>query len=126
VQVDQAAGVLLGLRAADPIVAHLDGAPVVLAGHAHPGRAGAGLAVLVGVSTFLLISLGQSSDVGVAAITVGAVMVIAALGPHDPWKQPLIGAVATAVGIAVGVAASLLANSELIDGLRRQPAARNG
>jgi uncharacterized membrane protein YccC len=85
-----------------------------------------GLAVLVGVSTFLLISLGQSSDVGVAAITVGAVMVIAALGPHDPWKQPLIGAVATAVGIAVGVAASLLANSELIDGLRRQPAARNG
>ena len=41
-------------------------------------------------------------------------------------EQPLIGAVATAVGIAVGVAASLLANSELIDGLRRQPAARNG
>src|SRR5215813_13068390 len=85
-----------------------------------------GMALLIAVSTFLLIALGQSGDVGVAAITIGAVMVIAALGPHDPWKQPLIGAVSTAVGIAIGVAASLLANSELIDGLRRQPAARNG
>jgi uncharacterized membrane protein YccC len=75
-----------------------------------------GLPVLVGLSTFLLISLGQSGDVGVAAITIGAVMVISALGPHDPWKQPLIGAVATAVGIAVGVAASWLANGNLVDG----------
>jgi uncharacterized membrane protein YccC len=69
-----------------------------------------GLAALVAVSTLLLTSRGQSGDVGVAAITTGAVMVIAALGPNDPWKQPLIGAVATAVGIAIGVAASSLSN----------------
>ena len=85
-----------------------------------------GLAALIAVSTLLLTSLGQSADVGVAAITIGAVMVIAALGPHDAWKQPLMGAVATAVGIAIGLAASSLANGNVVDGLRRQPAVRRG
>jgi uncharacterized membrane protein YccC len=80
-----------------------------------------GLALLIGVSTLLLIALGQSGDVGVAAITIGALMVIAALGPHDPWKQPLIGAVSTAVGIAIGFAASWFANVKLGNGLRREP-----
>ena len=80
-----------------------------------------GMALLIGVSTLLLISLGQTGDVGVAAITIGAVMVIAALGPHDPWKQPLIGAVTTAVGIAIGFAASWFANVKLANDLRRKP-----
>lgn len=35
-----------------------------------------GLAALIALSTLLLTSLGQSDDVGVAAITTGAVMVI--------------------------------------------------
>jgi len=76
-----------------------------------------GMALMIAVSTLLLIALGQSGDVGVSAITIGAVMVIAALGPHDPWKQPLIGAVATAVGIAIGFAASWFANVKLGSGL---------
>jgi uncharacterized membrane protein YccC len=80
-----------------------------------------GMALLIGISTFLLIALGQSGDVAVAAITIGAVMVIAALGPHDPWKQPLIGTVATTVGIAIGLAATWLANVKLVNGLRREP-----
>jgi uncharacterized membrane protein YccC len=83
-----------------------------------------GLALLIAASTLLLVSVGQAGDVGVAAITIAAVMVIAALGPHDPWKQPLIGAMGTAVGIAIGLAASWLANGSLLDGLRRQIAAR--
>ena len=48
-------------------------------------------------------------------------MVIAALGPHHAWQKPLIGAVGTAVGIAIGLAASWLANAKLVDGLRRKP-----
>lgn len=80
-----------------------------------------GLAALIAVSTLLLTSLGQSGDVGVAAITIGAVMVIAALGPHHAWQKPLIGVVGTAVGIAIGLAASWLANGKLIDGLGRKP-----
>ena len=80
-----------------------------------------GMALMIAVSTLLLLALGQSGDVGVSAITIGAVMVIAALGPHEPWKQPLIGAVATAVGIAIGFAASWFANVKLLNGLRREP-----
>ena len=85
-----------------------------------------GLAALIAVCTLLLISLGQSDDVGVAAITTGAVMVIAALGPHHAWQKPLIGVVGTAVGIAIGLAASWVANSNVVDGLGRRPAARGG
>jgi hypothetical protein len=79
------------------------------------------LAALIAVGTLVLTILGHEDDVAVAAITSSAVMVIAALGPHHAWQQPLIGAAATAVGIAFGVTASRLANAKLADGLRRQP-----
>jgi uncharacterized membrane protein YccC len=85
-----------------------------------------GLAALIAVCALALTWLGQSDDIGVAAITTGAVMVIAALGPHDPWKQPLIGAVATTVGIAIGLAASWVANRNIVDVVGRRPAARGG
>jgi uncharacterized membrane protein YccC len=84
-----------------------------------------GLAALLATSTLLLTTLGQSSDVGVAAITTSAVMVIAELGPDDPWKQPLIGAAATAVGIAIGIAVSVLADNKLFDRVRRHAARRD-
>jgi hypothetical protein len=80
-----------------------------------------GLAALIAVGTLALTVLGQAADIAVAAITTAAVMVIAALGSHDAWQQPLIGAANTAVGIAIGVTASLLANGKLVDGLRRKP-----
>src|SRR5262249_3004986 len=86
-----------------------------------------GMAVLIGLSTLVLTSLGQAGDVGVAAITTAAVMVIAALGPHHAWQKPLIGVAGTAVGIAVGLAAAWLADGKLVDSLRpirgRSPAA---
>jgi hypothetical protein len=47
-----------------------------------------GLAALIAVDTLVLISLGQAGDVGVAAITTAAVMVIAALGPRHAWQKP--------------------------------------
>jgi hypothetical protein len=67
-----------------------------------------GLAALIAVGAFVLISLGQSGDVGVAAITTAVVMVTAALSAHSPWRQPLIGAIGTAVGVAIGLGASWL------------------
>jgi uncharacterized membrane protein len=73
-----------------------------------------------------LISVGKTGDVPVGAITTGAVMVIASLSPHQPWHQPLIGAAATAVGIAIGLAASWLANGNLVDGLPSRPEGRGG
>jgi uncharacterized membrane protein len=49
-------------------------------------------------------------------------MIIAALSPHDPWRQPLIAAVATAVGIALGLGASWLANRlTMRSGIRPTP-----
>jgi fusaric acid resistance family protein len=80
-----------------------------------------GMAALIAVGTFVLTSAGQSRDVGVGAITTAAVMVIASLSPHHPWQQPLIGAAGTAIGIAIGLAASWLADDDLVPGLRREP-----
>jgi len=85
-----------------------------------------GLAALIAVDTLVLISLGQAGDVGVAAITTAAVMVIAALGPRHAWQKPLLGIVGTLVGIAIGLAASSLADGNLVGGPRRQPAAQDG
>jgi hypothetical protein len=82
-----------------------------------------GLAVLIGVVALVLTTLGLEGDVGVAAITTAAVMIISALDPHHAWKQPLIGAAGTAVGIAVGLAAAT-AEISLAPGRRAAARAR--
>jgi uncharacterized membrane protein YccC len=68
-----------------------------------------GLAVLIGLGTFLLMAIGHDELVITAAITTAVVMVVAAVSPHDAWQQPILRGVDTAVGIAVGVAASSIA-----------------
>jgi uncharacterized membrane protein YccC len=68
-----------------------------------------GLAVLLGVGTLVLAAIGRSGDTPVAGITTAVVMVAAAVNPRAAWQQPLLRAVDTAVGIAVGLTASWLA-----------------
>ena len=68
-----------------------------------------GLAVVIGLGTFLLIAVGRDGDVGIAAITTSVVMVAAALNPHAAWQQPILRLADTAIGIAVGLGASWLA-----------------
>jgi uncharacterized membrane protein YccC len=68
-----------------------------------------GLAVLIGLGTFLLMAVGHDELVTTAAITTAVVMVVAAVSPHDAWQQPILRGIDTAVGIAVGVAASSIA-----------------
>jgi uncharacterized membrane protein YccC len=65
-----------------------------------------GLAVLIGVGTFLLMAVGREEDVITAGITTTVVLVAAALSPHDAWEQPILRLADTAVGIAVGVGAA--------------------
>jgi uncharacterized membrane protein YccC len=36
-------------------------------------------------------------------------VIIAAISPHDPWEQPILRAIDTGVGIAVGLAPSSVA-----------------
>ena len=68
-----------------------------------------GLAVLIGLTTFLLTLIGRAGDVVTAAVTVAVVLVVAAISPDHAWEQPILRAVDTGVGIAVGLAASALA-----------------
>jgi uncharacterized membrane protein YccC len=69
-----------------------------------------GLAILIGLGTFLLMAVGRDDLVITAGITTAVVMVVAAVSPQDAWQQPILRAVDTAVGIAVGVAAVSIAS----------------
>lgn len=68
-----------------------------------------GLAVVIGLGTFLVMAVGHDELVITAAITTAVVLVVAAVSPHDAWQQPIARGVDTVVGIAVGVAASSIA-----------------
>jgi uncharacterized membrane protein YccC len=68
-----------------------------------------GLAVLIGAGTAILMLLGRDGDVVTTGITTAVVLVVAALAPTDAWEQPILRAVDTAAGIAVGLAAVWLA-----------------
>src|SRR5262249_2758093 len=64
------------------------------------------MAVLIGVGALTLTAMGRPGDAPVASITTAVVMASAAVSPHAAWQQPLLRAGDTAVGIAVGLAAS--------------------
>jgi uncharacterized membrane protein YccC len=85
-----------------------------------------GLAVLIGLGTFVLMTVGRDDDVVTAGITTAVVMVVAAISPQNAWEQPILRLVDTAIGIAVAVAASVIAYRIAIrlDGPRalREPA----
>jgi uncharacterized membrane protein YccC len=68
-----------------------------------------GLAVMIGLGTFLPMAVGHDELVTTAGITTAVLMVVAAVSPHDAWQQPILRGVDTAVGTAVGVAASSIA-----------------
>jgi uncharacterized membrane protein YccC len=77
-----------------------------------------GLAALIGLSTFLLMAAGQADDVITAAITTTVVIIVAAVSPHDAWQQPILRAIDTGVGIAVGLSASAI-GARLAEARRR-------
>ena len=49
-----------------------------------------GLAVLIGLGTFLVMAVGRDELVVTAGITTAVVMVVAAVSPHDAWQQPIL------------------------------------
>jgi uncharacterized membrane protein YgaE (UPF0421/DUF939 family) len=64
----------------------------------------AGLAVLLGIGTVIMMRLGRRDDIVTTGITTTVVMVVAAMSPQDAWHQPLLRLVDTVVGVAVGIA----------------------
>jgi len=65
-----------------------------------------GMAFLSGAGAVAVTLMGRPDDTISTAITTAAIMVVAAIDPHDAWRQPILRRVDTAVGVAVGVAAS--------------------
>lgn len=67
-----------------------------------------GMIALIWVSTIILAFLGRYDDIVTTAITTSVIFVVVALSPGPAWMQPVLRLVDTAVGIAIGMLASLL------------------
>ncbi|NEU95252.1 FUSC family protein [Bradyrhizobium uaiense] len=63
-----------------------------------------GIAVLVAIGAVIMILLHRRGDIITTGITTVVVMVVAAIDPHDSWRQPLLRLADTVVGISIGVA----------------------
>jgi uncharacterized membrane protein YccC len=68
------------------------------------------MAAMIGVSAILLPILHRPDDAMTTGITIAVVMVVAALNPHDAWREPVLRLLDTALGVAVGFAAAWLDN----------------
>ena len=64
---------------------------------------GLGMAVVIGLGTFVLIALGQRAGIVTAGITTTVVLVVAGMNPDEAWRQPILRLFDSVVGIAVGV-----------------------
>lgn len=82
-----------------------------------------GLAILIGIGTLLLMLIGRHDDIVTSGITTAVVMVVAAVSPHHAWEQPILRLFDTAIGIAVGLAASTIATRLTLTRSRRHGAA---
>jgi uncharacterized membrane protein YccC len=66
------------------------------------------MAALIGLSALAITLIGRPGDALTAAITTAVVMGVAALSPHDAWRQPILRFADTVIGVAVGVATAWL------------------
>jgi uncharacterized membrane protein YccC len=64
------------------------------------------LALLVGLSALAVMLIGRPGDAVTAGVTTAVILVVAAISPHDAWRQPILRLADTVVGVAVGVAAA--------------------
>jgi uncharacterized membrane protein YccC len=81
------------------------------------------MAALIGLSALAVTLIGRPGDAITAAITTAVIMGVAALSPHDAWRQPILRFADTVIGVAVGVAAAWLSLRMLRP--RTRPSARS-
>ena len=62
-----------------------------------------GIAGLLAIGTIVMMLLRRRGDIITTGITTVVVMVVAAIDPHDAWRQPLLRLVDSVVGIGIGV-----------------------
>jgi len=70
-----------------------------------------GMATLIGIGAVAMTLIGRSDETVTTGITTAVVMVVAALSPHNAWRQPLLRMLDTAVGVGVGVASARISLS---------------
>jgi uncharacterized membrane protein YgaE (UPF0421/DUF939 family) len=49
-----------------------------------------GMAALIGIGAIVVTTMGRSDDTVTTGITIAVVMVVAALSPHNAWRQPIL------------------------------------
>ena len=65
-----------------------------------------GLGAVIAIGAIAVILLGRPDELITASITSAVVMVVAAISPHEAWREPILRVIDTAVGSAVGLAAA--------------------
>jgi uncharacterized membrane protein YgaE (UPF0421/DUF939 family) len=63
-----------------------------------------GMAALIAIAVLLMMLIGRQDEMGLTAITIAVIMIVAADKPQEAELQPILRLVDTVVGIAVGVA----------------------
>jgi uncharacterized membrane protein YccC len=64
------------------------------------------MAGLIAIGAVVLEMIGRADDIITASITTAVVMVVAAIGPHDAWREPILRVVDTALGASIGLGAA--------------------
>ncbi len=65
-----------------------------------------GMAALIAIGAIALAMIGRADDAITTSITTAVVMSVAAIGPHDAWREPILRLVDTAFGAAIGLGAA--------------------
>jgi hypothetical protein len=64
------------------------------------------MAGLIAIGAIVLEMIGRTDDIITTSITTAVVMVVAAIGPHGAWREPILRLVDTALGTSIGVGAA--------------------
>jgi uncharacterized membrane protein YccC len=64
------------------------------------------MAALIAIGAIALATVGRADDIITTSITTVVVMVVAAIGPQEAWREPILRLVDTALGISIGLGAA--------------------
>jgi uncharacterized membrane protein YccC len=65
-----------------------------------------GMGAVIGIGVIALTMMGRADDIITTSITTAVVMVVAAIGPQDAWREPILRLVDTAFGVSIGLGAA--------------------
>jgi uncharacterized membrane protein YccC len=69
-----------------------------------------GVMALTAIGALVMMLLNRRTDIGLTAITIAVVMIIAASQPQNAWQQPCLRLMDTVTGVLVGIAFKWIAS----------------